>query len=74
MNLALLNVGFFELSILAAMLGGFAFWIWMLVDCVTKEEDQNQKIVWVIVIALVGFIGAPLYFFIRKIPRASRIP
>lgn len=47
----------------------FAFWIWMLIDCLTKEADQNQKLIWLLVIIFVGFIGAPLYLFIRKLPR-----
>ncbi len=60
-----------ELLIITAILGGMAFWLWMIIDCVTKETDQNQKIVWIIILAVIGFIGAPLYLFIRKIPRKS---
>lgn len=52
----------------------FAFWIWMLVDCLTKEEDQSQKLVWLLVIIFVGFVGAPLYLFIRKLPRDRQMP
>lgn len=69
--LAALGLGGAELLIIAAILGGFVFWVWMIIDCVTKETDQNQKIVWVIVLALIGFIGAPLYLIIRKIPRSN---
>jgi len=72
MTLAFVPSDIVGLLIILIALGAAAFWIWMLIDCATKEEDQNQKIVWVIIIALVGFIGAPLYFFIRKLPRASR--
>ena len=69
--LASLGMGGAELLIIAAVLGAIGFWIWMLIDCVTKETDQNQKIVWVIILAVIGFIGARLYLFIRKIPRRS---
>jgi len=67
--LAAIGMGAAELLIITALLAGFAFWIWMIIDCVTKETDQNQKIVWVIILALIGFIGAPLYLIVRKIPR-----
>ncbi len=69
MLLASLGLGFVELLIVGIILGLFAFWVWMIIDCVTKETDQNQKIVWVIILALIGFIGAPLYLIVRKIPR-----
>ena len=68
---ALLGLGFAELMILLIILCSFSFWIWMLVDCATKEEDKTQKIVWVIIIAVTGIVGAPLYFFVRKLRRKS---
>lgn len=47
-----------------ALLG---FWLWMLIDCATKEPDQgNNKIVWILVIVLAGWIGALIYFFARR--------
>lgn len=46
---------------------GTVFWIWMLVDCATKESNQgNDKIVWVLVIAITHFLGAAIYFFVRR--------
>jgi len=43
------------------------FWIWMLVDCATKEPSQgNDKIVWILVIILTAWIGALIYFLIRR--------
>jgi Phospholipase_D-nuclease N-terminal len=48
-------------------LAALAFWIWMLVDCATKEPSQgNDKIVWVLVISLTSWIGALIYFFARR--------
>lgn len=43
------------------------FWIFMLVD-VTKREfkKEDDKIVWVLVVALTGIIGAIVYYFIIK--------
>ena len=46
---------------------GFLFWLWMLVDCATKESDQgNTKIVWIIIIVFTNFIGAVIYFFVQR--------
>ena len=54
-------------------LGGTIFWIWMLIDAATKEPgDDNEKIVWVIVIALTHLLGAILYFLIRRPARIAK--
>ncbi len=53
--------------VILLVLGFFAFWIWMLVDCVTKNfKKENDKIVWVLVIVLAGFVGAIIYYFVVK--------
>jgi len=44
-----------------------AFWIWMLVDCLTNESSEgNDKLVWVLVIVLTNWIGALIYCFVRR--------
>jgi hypothetical protein len=70
--LAVFGIGAAELLLIAFIFGLLGFWIWMLIDCATKEEDQTQKIIWIIMIVLIGFIGAPLYFFTRKLPRKAK--
>lgn len=65
-------LGGFELLLIALIFGFFGFWIWMLIDCATKEENQNQKILWIILMVLAGFICAPLYFLLRKLPRKPK--
>lgn len=47
----------------------FAFWIWMIVDCAKHENDGTTKVVWLLIILLVGIVGAPLFFFVRHAPR-----
>ena len=43
------------------------FWLWTLVECVTKEPSEgNDKIVWTILIIFVPWIGAILYYFVRR--------
>jgi hypothetical protein len=49
-----------------------AFWIWMLIDCIQNEPSTgNDKIVWILVIVLLGWIGAAIYFFARRPNRPS---
>ena len=58
---------FVMLIVLACVALGFIFWIWMLVDCLTKEPDAgNTKVIWVLVIVFTHIIGAALYYFIRR--------
>ena len=53
---------------------GLAFWIWMLVDCATKESGQgNDKIIWILVIVLTGWLGALIYFFVRRPQRRREL-
>jgi hypothetical protein len=48
-------------------LAALAFWIWMLVHAIqNKGLSDSEKIVWVLVIALVHFIGAVIYFFVGR--------
>jgi hypothetical protein len=66
--------GFWFLLVLASIaLGCFAFWIWMLVECATKEPDTgNSKICWVLIIVFAHFVGALIYYFARR--SADRAP
>jgi hypothetical protein len=51
-----------------------AFWIWMLVDAAQNRGlDQNERIVWVIVVALLHFLGAVIYFFAGR-PKRKLVP
>lgn len=43
-----------------------AFWLWMLIDCLTRQFKGNDKIVWVLVILLLNWIGALIYFFVGR--------
>ena len=52
---------------------GVIFWIWMIVDCATKEPNQgNDKIVWIIIIVLAHWIGALIYYFVRRPQRIAQ--
>jgi hypothetical protein len=44
-----------------------AFWIWMIIDCVTREPAEgNERLIWVLIIVLAHWIGALIYFFVRR--------
>ncbi len=46
-----------------------AFWIWMVVDCATKEPSGSDKIVWILVIIFLHWLGGIIYLFAEKLPR-----
>lgn len=58
----LLFFGFFFAMALAV----FAFWLWMLVDCLAHEPPGMEKIVWILVILFTHVVGAVLYLVIRR--------
>ena len=50
------------------------FWIWMLVDCLSKEPSEgNDKIIWVLVIIFLQAIGALVYYFVRRPERIRQL-
>ena len=48
------------------------FWVWMLIDCIKRNFDNKE--LWVILLLLLYFIGAILYFFIIKRKNITREP
>ncbi len=49
-------------------------WIWMLIECLTKEPDTgNNKVVWALVIVLTHIIGALIYYFVRRPQRYAEV-
>ena len=50
------------------------FWLWVLIDCITKESSEgNDKIAWTILIIFVPWIGAALYYFMRRPERIKAL-
>ena len=57
----------FWLAAIALVIAAFAFWIWMLVDCLRREfRDPTTKLMWALVIIFVHFIGALIYFLLGR--------
>jgi hypothetical protein len=52
-----------------------AFWIWMLIEALqNKGLSDGEKIAWVLVIVLLHFLGALLYFFVGHPKRKNPLP
>ena len=49
------------------------FWVWMLVDALTEERTTEQKLLWFLVVFLLHFVGALVYFIVRKSGRRSSL-
>ena len=59
---------------LAVSVAGTVFWIWMIIDCVTKETDENNnRLIWVLIIVLTHVIGAAIYYFVRRPARIREL-
>ncbi|MFH1737715.1 MAG: PLD nuclease N-terminal domain-containing protein [bacterium] len=43
-----------------------AAWIWMLVECATKEPPGYDKVVWTLIIIFTHVIGAVIYYYARR--------
>jgi len=68
----LLVLGFLLLIPLGVAM--FAFWIWMLIHAAqNKGISEGEKVAWVLIIALVHFLGALIYFFVGR-PKANLPP
>ncbi|MBI1175907.1 hypothetical protein GC207_00550 [bacterium] len=77
MELAIITelfAGFVGLVALAISLLGTIFWIWMIIDCATKESSEgNDKIIWILIILFTHIIGALIYFFARRPTRIAQL-
>ena len=71
MHFAAFGISFAEILLIAIVLGCFGFWIWMIVDTATKEI-AGSRVAWLVVIAILGILGAIVYFFAKKLPRSLR--
>jgi len=67
-GLAILAMTVLNISILVFGVLMFIFWILMLIDCVKRDfEISNDKVMWILLIVLLGALGAIIYYFVVKI-------
>ncbi|MEJ2413353.1 MAG: PLDc N-terminal domain-containing protein [Anaerolineales bacterium] len=69
-------IGVYELIIIAALIVfgvfGSIFWIWAILDCARNESPaDNDKIVWILIILLLHWLGALLYTLVRRPERTK---
>ena len=51
----------------------FVFWIWMLIHAITNKGLSNtERIIWVLVVLFLHFLGALIYFFVGR-PRGTAV-
>jgi prolipoprotein diacylglyceryltransferase len=60
--------GFFWVLIMLLSIASMIFWVWMLVDVVTRDfKKADDKPIWILIVALTGVVGSLVYYFmIRK--------
>lgn len=63
---------FFGGTLFIAALAAGILWLWMLIDCLQKQDKEfptkgaNDKLIWVIVLLLGNIAGAVLYYLMVK--------
>jgi nitrate reductase gamma subunit len=72
MSFEQIGITLFVLVVLLIVAGGTAFWIWMIVDCVTQEPpERSDKLAWLLIILLTHVVGALIYYFVRRPQRKA---
>jgi hypothetical protein len=63
----------FFLAFVALVLAGTIFWILMIIECATKEPSYgNDKLIWILIIIFTHWIGALIYYFVRRPQRIAQ--
>lgn len=42
------------------------FWIWMLVDCIKSDLKDSDKLIWILIIIFLNWLGALIYLIIVR--------
>jgi hypothetical protein len=62
----------FHLLIAALLLAACVFWVFMIIECATKEPASgNGKLIWILIIIFTHSIGALIYYFVRRPQRIA---
>ena len=78
-SLVFCGFGLFWLLGMIIAFGGIVFWIFMLIDLVKRDDkkfsvrDKDQKLIWILILVLTGWIGALVYYFVvyKKIGKSG---
>ena len=64
----------FQVVFIALVLGASVLWIFMIIECATKERASgNEKLIWILIIIFTGWIGALIYYFVRRPQRIAEL-
>lgn len=62
------------LLFVALVLAATIFWIYMIIECATKESSAgSEKLIWILIIIFTHLIGALLYYFVRRPQRIAEL-
>lgn len=67
-------VGFGAMMIVGILIA--LFWVWMIVDCAQRKfKNKVEKIVWLVVVVLLGWVGALAYYLAIRLsnPRGLNV-
>ena len=68
------SFGLPELLILLVFGLGGLLWVWMLIEAATLEAAGSQdRLIWVLIIIFTHFLGAAVYFFVRRPARKAAL-
>ena len=57
----------------ALVLGASVFWVFMIVECATKEPAEgNDNLIWILIKIFTHWIGGLIYYFVRRPQRVAQ--
>lgn len=57
----------FWLVMMAVMVGLMVFWVIAIIDVAKREfPGENDKLMWILVVVLAGWLGALIYWFVGR--------
>lgn len=64
------------LAIMALIVASVVFWVFMLIDVLRRSDwqDENEKTLWIVLVLVIGQIGAIAYYFAVRQPRGKAVP
>ena len=63
---AFAGLGIFMLLFLFIGIALTVFWIWMIVEVATSNLEGGEKIAWLLIVILLGWVGALIYFLVKR--------
>lgn len=63
----------FGLIGIAAILGGLGTWVYAFIDSIRREDLKESKLLWIVLLFLVGPIGVLLYGFMENRKKVAYI-